>query len=557
MKKILSLLTVLALMLALLVGCSAASTGEIEATSEPTTAPTSAADHPQTPEPTTEPTPESVPEDEPEPDDTAVRTLDDILDAGAVVIGVLDGEYQDYHAAIAQRIAQDMDVEAEYITLDDIDALTSGQVDIMFGLHVTDENIDLADFAVPYMEIELAVASDDGEDTAEPVLVAPAVASGNDGLLDWLDDEIIALGDDGFFTDAYSAVLESRDDDAALDADIINPYTVTVTGDANLRTGPGMDYDIASKAEADSGLICIGGADGWLRVWLDEHGLYIAVNLVSEGGDDDGTAGQETGTEAPATEAKADTGSTSGNGSGSSGTGSGSSSQSGTNSGSTGSGSSSSKGNTGSDSNKTDAGSGGSNGTSTGNSGSTGSGGTTATSTPKPEATKTPAATPAPTKAPEATKQPTETKTPEPTDKPTQTASPAPTPKPVETAKPTPTPAPTPVPHTHSWEPVYKTVHHDEVGHYETVTITEAWDETTYKTVYQCKSCGSQFNSLNSYADHDDIVHDSLGAGYAVLDVPNGTIHHDAVTEQCWVVDTAAWDERVVSGYKCSCGATK
>lgn len=35
-------------------------------------------------------------------------------------------------------------------------------------------------------------------------------------------------------------------------------------------------------------------------------------------------------------------------------------------------------------------------------------------------------------------------------------------------------------------------------------------------------------------------------------------VHHDAVTSQVWKEDTAAWDETVTTGYKCSgCGATK
>ena len=38
------------------------------------------------------------------------------------------------------------------------------------------------------------------------------------------------------------------------------------------------------------------------------------------------------------------------------------------------------------------------------------------------------------------------------------------------------------------------------------------------------------------------------------------TVHHPAVTheEKVWVVDQAAWDETVVTGYVCSgCGVTK
>ena len=41
------------------------------------------------------------------------------------------------------------------------------------------------------------------------------------------------------------------------------------------------------------------------------------------------------------------------------------------------------------------------------------------------------------------------------------------------------------------------------------------------------------------------------------------TIHHEAETheedikEKRWVEDTAAYDETVITGYTCSCGATK
>ena len=35
------------------------------------------------------------------------------------------------------------------------------------------------------------------------------------------------------------------------------------------------------------------------------------------------------------------------------------------------------------------------------------------------------------------------------------------------------------------------------------------------------------------------------------------SIHHAAVTEEVWVVDREAYDEQVITGYSCSCGATK
>lgn len=111
--------------------------------------------------------------------------------------------------------------------------------------------------------------------------------------------------------------------------------------------------------------------------------------------------------------------------------------------------------------------------------------------------------------------------------------------------------------HTHSWEPVYKTVHHDEEGHSETVVVEEAWDEPIYETQYVCNGCGKAFGKdLTSLIVHIAEVHDDE-ASYGSAPVQVGTKHHDAVTEQRWVVDQSAWDEQVVTGYKCSCGETK
>ena len=43
--------------------------------------------------------------------------------------------------------------------------------------------------------------------------------------------------------------------------------------------------------------------------------------------------------------------------------------------------------------------------------------------------------------------------------------------------------------HSHNWQSVTKTVHHDEVGHYETKTVTEAYDEPIYENKIGCKVC--------------------------------------------------------------------
>lgn len=43
--------------------------------------------------------------------------------------------------------------------------------------------------------------------------------------------------------------------------------------------------------------------------------------------------------------------------------------------------------------------------------------------------------------------------------------------------------------HEHNFKPVYKTVHHDAIGHYETVTVP-AWNEKVQKRHQVCFVCG-------------------------------------------------------------------
>ena len=117
------------------------------------------------------------------------------------------------------------------------------------------------------------------------------------------------------------------------------------------------------------------------------------------------------------------------------------------------------------------------------------------------------------------------------------------------TAKPT-----TPT-HTHDYNiPITKTVHHDAVTHQETKVIKAAYDEPIYESRYICNRCG--YSSKDGEAVFDHIL-DSCGGGYHVGKVQTGTTHHDAVTETVTVVDRAAYDETVTTGYRCSCGATK
>ena len=93
-------------------------------------------------------------------------------------------------------------------------------------------------------------------------------------------------------------------------------------------------------------------------------------------------------------------------------------------------------------------------------------------------------------------------------------------------------------------QPIYQTIHYDEVGHWETQVIQEAYDIP----VYERKIIGNQTGRIyNSLAEFDNQREDG---SYHVGDVQVGTTHHDAVTQQVWVVDQAARDETIIVGYR-------
>ena len=93
-------------------------------------------------------------------------------------------------------------------------------------------------------------------------------------------------------------------------------------------------------------------------------------------------------------------------------------------------------------------------------------------------------------------------------------------------------------------QPIYQTIHHEEVGHWETQVVAEAWDEP----VYERKIIGNQTGRI--YGSTAEFFNQDEDGSYHVGDVQVGTTHHDAVTQQVWVVDQYAWDETVIVGYR-------
>lgn len=115
-----------------------------------------------------------------------------------------------------------------------------------------------------------------------------------------------------------------------------------------------------------------------------------------------------------------------------------------------------------------------------------------------------------------------------------------------------------PAAHTHTWvKYVVNTINHPEKGHYETKVVKAAYDEPKYEYHNVCNKCGKDLGTDDDEVDKVAEHEFECDGSYSCIPVQVGTIHHDAVTEQVYVVDQAAYTENVY-GERCSgCGATK
>lgn len=110
----------------------------------------------------------------------------------------------------------------------------------------------------------------------------------------------------------------------------------------------------------------------------------------------------------------------------------------------------------------------------------------------------------------------------------------------------------TPAKHEHNWTAITKVKHHDAIGHYETQVVQAAYDEPIYESRSICNGCGAD---ITNNIEH---IFECGPGSYSNKRIQVGTKHHEAITKQVWVQDSAAWDETITTGYRCSeCGKTK
>lgn len=123
-----------------------------------------------------------------------------------------------------------------------------------------------------------------------------------------------------------------------------------------------------------------------------------------------------------------------------------------------------------------------------------------------------------------------------------------------------------PAEHKHDWVAQYKTVNVPEKGHNEQVLVQAAYDEqvpiTEMKEHSICNQCGADITADPWGHLEQSAVNGGNCGGYhsewRETVVGYKTVHHEAVYETRYVVDSPATTKQELVGYKCSgCGKTR
>ncbi|MBQ8137447.1 MAG: cysteine ABC transporter substrate-binding protein, partial [Clostridia bacterium] len=164
------------------------------------------------------------------------RTLDEIKQSGKIIIGLFSdkkpfgyvdeyGEYQGYDVYLARRLAADLGVELEIVSVDApnrIEFLQSGKVDIVLAnFTYTEDRAQQVDFALPYMKVALGVVSPDGALITEAeqlngktLIVSKGTTAETFFEANYPD---VKLAKYDSYTEAYIALLDGRGDALSTD----------------------------------------------------------------------------------------------------------------------------------------------------------------------------------------------------------------------------------------------------------------------------------------------------------------------------------------------------
>jgi polar amino acid transport system substrate-binding protein len=190
------------------------------------------------------------------------RTLEEIKESGKVVIGVFsdkkpfgyvdaDGAYQGYDVYFGNRIAQDLGVDAEYVSVEAasrVEYLVTAKVDIILAnFTVTPDRAEKVDFALPYMKVALGVVSPDSalitsaeQLNGKTLIVNKGTTAETYFTENYPDVKLLKFDQ---YSEAYGALLDGRGDAFTTDNTEVlawalenKGYTVGIESLGNLDT---------------------------------------------------------------------------------------------------------------------------------------------------------------------------------------------------------------------------------------------------------------------------------------------------------------------------------
>ncbi len=214
------------------------------------------------------------------------RTADEIKESGEIRIGVFSdkkpfgyvdeyGNYQGYDIYFAERIAQDLGVELEYVSTEPasrVEYLKTGKVDIILAnFTVTDERAESVDFALPYMKVALGVVSPDSALITSPeqlngktLIVAKGTTAETYFTENYPDVKLLKFDQ---YTEAYNALLDGRGDALSTDNTEVLAWAIQ---------NPGFSVGIESLGDIDTIAPAVSKGNDSLREWINNEIVSLA-----------------------------------------------------------------------------------------------------------------------------------------------------------------------------------------------------------------------------------------------------------------------------------------
>ena len=209
------------------------------------------------------------------------RTVQEIKDSGVIRIGVFtdkapfgyideNGKNQGFDIYFTDRIAKDLGVKVEYISLDPasrVEYAETAKVDIVAAnFTVTPERAEKVDFSFPYMKVSLGVVSPDGaviksvEDLKDKTLI---VSKGTTAEYYFSKNHPeIKLQKYDSYTDAYNALLDGRGDAFSTDNTEVLAWA---------KANPGFTVGIDSLGDVDTIAVAVQKGNIDLLNWINDE----------------------------------------------------------------------------------------------------------------------------------------------------------------------------------------------------------------------------------------------------------------------------------------------